>query len=321
MRNFSLKTRESSLHNSRVGKNVKVFLWVFVVFLLLFFSRGIMGVISTTFTTPLYYVQHYIETSAATVPVFIRSRMELLEQIRDLEEKVASNVGVESTLEFVTKENTELRTLLGATSTPRIVSGVIARPPYTPYDTIVIDRGSADGIRKDAPVYFGSNHALGYVRSVYEHHALVTLFSSSGVESTVYVFGPNFFTTAYGEGGGIVRLSVPQGVIIETGNIVILPSLDTGVIGVIDHIQSIPTEPEQHAYVTFDVPMQSLRLVSVGTVPLTPVTFDEAEEMVNTSERLLFTFPVPPELRFEAEATSTDAGTTHASSSTSTPIE
>lgn len=243
--------------------------------------------------------------------------MELLDQIRDLEAKLASQVGIESALDFAMKENTELRALLSASSTPRIAAGVIARPPHTPYDTIVIDRGRAEGILENTPVYYGSNQALGYVRSVYEHHALVTLFSSSGVESTVYVFGPNFFTTAYGEGGGIIRLSVPQGVEIEEGNIVILPSLDSGIMGTIDHIQSIPTEPEQHAYVTFDVPMQSLRLVSVGTVPLAPITFDEAEDVVDLNEQLLFTIPVPPEHRFETDATTTESGETHASSSTS----
>ncbi len=321
MKNFLSKTRESSLHNSKSGKNTKIFFWIFVVCTVLFFSREIVSTLSSALTTPFYFVHHYIQTSGATVPVFVRSRMELLDQIRGLEEKVLSQAGVDTTLQLLTIENNELRGLLGASSSPRIAGGVIARPPYTPYDTLIIDRGSAEGVLEDAPVFYGANRALGYVRKTFEHHALVTLFSSPGVESTVYVFGSNFFTTAYGEGGGVIRLSVPQGVAIKPEDVVILPSLDTGILGTIDHIQSIPTEPEQHAYVTFDVPLQSIRVVGVGITPvLSDTTFMEAKEAVQNAEHRLFTIPIPPEERFEGQATtSVESIQTGTTTTTSTP--
>ncbi len=258
-----------------------------------------------------------METSSATVPMFVRSRTELLRHTQELEQEVASNQGLAATLAYITAENTELRNLLSASSTPQIAAGVLARPPYTPYDTIVLDKGSEDGIVAYAPVYHGKGIALGYVHAVFPHMSYVTLFSSPGVESTVYIFGANLFTTAYGEGGGVVHLSVPQGIPLTKGDAVVLPSLHTGTLGVVDEIQSIATEPEQHAYVTLGVPLQSIRVVSVGTVPVNAVSFEEALTRVRTEEDKRFMIAVPEDERVQIRASSTPTQAT--STGTTTP--
>ncbi len=280
-------------------------------------GKGIVSTVTGGVSTALYTVRHYMETSSATVPVFIRSRMELLRYTQELEQEVAASQGVAATLAYITAENTELRNLLSASSSPQIVAGVLARPPYTPYDTIVLDKGSEDGIVEYAPVYHGKGIALGYVHAVFPHMSYVTLFSSPGVESTVYIFGANLFTTAYGEGGGVVHLSVPQGVPLTRGDAVVLPSLHTGTLGTVDEIQSIATEPEQHAYVTLGVPLQSIRIVSVGTTPVHTVSFDEALIHVREEEKR-FMIAVPENERLQVGASTTPTSTT-TTSTTTTP--
>ena len=312
-----MKTKGNYPLNSKETHGKKYLVWILVAFIILFFLRDIVSSVSSFVTTPFYIAVHYIETSGATIPVFIRGRMELLHQIQTLETEIASQQGNDTFHTFLEKENEELRNLLNASSSPTIVAGVIARPPFTPYDSIIIDRGSDDGITENAPVYYGSQMALGYIRKVFSHSAVVTLFSSPGVASTVYVFGPNLFTTAYGEGGGVIRLSIPQGISIEEGNLVILPSVDTGVLGSISSIQSIPTEPEQHAYVTFDIPLQSLRLVKVGTSPVEPTTYEDAVIGIEEEARGRFMFAVPKEAKMDFGSTTTSSGS--ASSSTNTP--
>jgi cell shape-determining protein MreC len=242
--------------------------------------------------------------------VYVRDRIALQKQIQLLEQEIASQQGIRTTLLYLEKENDELRALVGASTTPSITAGVIARPPFSPYDTVIIDRGADDGIVSSAPVYYGASRALGYVRTVYNKHALITLFSSPNVETTVYVFGPNIFTTAYGEGGGVIRISVPQGVAITEGDIVTLPSLAGGVLGTVHTVRSVPTEPEQHAYVVLDVPLQSLRLVRVSTQSQIPATFEDALGITQEVERTLFTVPVPRDYSADAYASTTDATTT-----------
>lgn len=306
MKNFSSKTKGNYLLNSKEKKPTKkYFVWIIVAFIVLFLGKGIVGSVSSVVTTPLFYVRHYLTVSTSAIPVYLRSHSDLLKQIQSLHEELAAEKGKEESFRIALLENEELRNLLSASSAPQIAAGVISRPPNTPYDTMIIDRGTADGIVEFAPVYYGNKMALGYVRQVYAHSALVALFSSPGVESTVYVFGPNLFTKAYGEGSGVVRISVPHGVTVEKGNMIILPSIDTGVLGTIDSVQSIPTEPEQRAYVTYDQSLQSIRIVSVGTEPLIPVTFEEAEAEVREREQALFNFSVPPGARMEFSTTST----------------
>ncbi len=297
---------------------MKYVVWIGAALCVLVLGKGMVSTVTGGISTTLYTIRHYAETSSATVPVFIRSRMELLHYTQELEQEIASNQGIAATLAYITAENDELRNLLSASSSPQIVAGVLARPPYTPYDTVVIDKGSEDGIVEYAPVYHGKGIALGYVHAVFSHMSYVTLFSSPGVESTVYIFGANLFTTAYGEGGGVVHLSVPQGVSLTRGDAVVLPSLHTGTLGTVDEIQSIATEPEQHAYVTLGVPLQSIRIVSVGTVPVNPVSFDEALTRVHEDEQKRFLIAVPEDERVR-ESASTTPMSAMTTSATTTP--
>jgi len=177
-------------------------------------------------------------------------------------------------------ENEELLSLMNIDDAERIAAAVTARPPYLPYDSLLIDRGTKDGIKEGAIVYRAYDQAIGLVSRVYQEGALVTLFSTPGVEATVYILGPNIYTTAYGEGGGIVRVSVPQGVSIVLGDVVIIPSLEIGVLGTIKDIKSVPTQPEQYGYVMSEAPIQSLNLVSVSSRVLQKRTFEEVESII-----------------------------------------
>lgn len=294
MRNYLLKTKASSRPKRDIRRlYVRLLLVVCVCGAVFLFREPLRGV-GGTIVSPWLFIRHYFNTSTAIVPVYFRERSVLESEIETLSQTLASYHGTRNAYTILEKENSELRALLGVTTTPSILAGVIARPPRTPYDTVIIDKGSRDGILEHAPVYYGSNMALGYIRAVYESYALVTLFSSPHVETTVYVFGPNMFTTAYGEGNGVIRISIPQGVTIKEGDLAILPALDGGVVGMIDTIQSIPSEPEQHAYITLETPLQSLRLVRVSQNAYTPVTFDRARIHTDNARDTLFTFPIPP---------------------------
>ncbi len=286
--NFHLNSKKTGAKRELIA--------VALAFCALFFAHDALRVTGSFVGDMVYRTQHYVRTSSATVPVFLRSRLDLVAEINALKDEVSEGKSSLATIAYLTEENNELRNLLSGTSTPRIAAAVIARPPYTPYDTLIIDRGGDDGIVPFAPVYLGTNRALGYVENVTAHSAHVTLFSSPGTRSTVYVFGSNIFTNAYGEGGGVVRISVPQGIPLSVGSPVVLPSFGAGVIGIVDEVQSIPTEPEQHGYVTLGAPLQSIRLVGVGTKPQERISFETAQTRVQEASTTLFTVDVPETL-------------------------
>jgi cell shape-determining protein MreC len=315
MKNFLQTKKTLSRHTHKTDTRIRVVLILAIAVLLLLFLRNLVGTAASFVTMPVYTLKHYLETSAATVPTYLRDRAALIEEKRTLEAQLAAEQGTALTLMQLSAENEELRSMLNASGTERIAAGIIARPPYAPYDTLVLDRGGDAGIREHAPVLYGSGLAIGFVRSVTADNAFVTLFSSPGVETTVYIFGPNIFARAYGEGGGVMRIIVPQGIALAQGNLVVLPSLDGGVFGAIDAIESTPTDPEQHAFVTLGAPIASLRLVSVGTQPIDPMDFSEAQKVVDAVAQTLFTFPTP-ELQSTENGTSSPTTTVRTASST-----
>lgn len=97
------------------------------------------------------------------------------------------------------------RTNLPAAST---LASVLARPPATPYDTLLVDAGRADGIQSGAAVWWPPGIYLGEVVDVRDQHAVVRLISSSRVRHTVRIDN-RLTTTVSGHGGGSMIASIP----------------------------------------------------------------------------------------------------------------
>lgn len=228
----------------------------------------------------------------------------------------AGSLAAEEELNYLRAENAELHRQLADNAEERIVAGVIGRPTSLPYDVLVIDRGEKDGVVKDAPVFAGSSQVIGFVAQSYPESAVVALVTTPNLTSTVYVYGPNIYTTAIGLGGGVFRIHVPQGVDIKEGDMVVIPSLSGGIYGSITAVDSIPSRPEQYGYVTSETPISSLRYVSVGKRPLSVISFDEAKAVVDTIRKDLLNVPVPEGVLIDAES---ELASSTAETATSTP--
>lgn len=310
MRNFSLKTRENSRLSTKRNTLIRVVVGFCVAIALLYVLSGLLGKAVSFVTAPVYGIRHWLAESSATVPLYFRSRNELLAQIGTLEERLVAQGGNEAILAQRTAENEELRGLLSIHDEVRVGASVIARPPYLPYDALLIDRGSDDGILEQAIVYYAHDRAIGIVSRVFAQSALVSLFSTPGMESTVYVVGPDVFTTAYGEGSGVTRVTIPQGIPLAEGDVVILPSLEVGVLGAVSAIESVSTQPEQNGFVTFEVPLQSIRTVSVSTRTLERVSFEDAQTYMKALDYEALTIEVPEMYRMPIDVSASATPTT-----------
>ncbi|MCA9325485.1 hypothetical protein KDA23_05490, partial [Candidatus Saccharibacteria bacterium] len=168
-----------------------------------------VSLVASLVITPVVMTEDWLLHSRDTVPMYLRDRNELIAAQRELERELAARDGSEYAINQLLVENEELRALLGTASTSRIGAGVIGRPTELPYDTILIDRGSRDGVVENAPVFAGAEQTIGFIGRVYPHTAVVVLATTPGISSTVYIYGPNIYTVAEGMGGGIIRVHVP----------------------------------------------------------------------------------------------------------------
>lgn len=297
MRMSSLKGKTSSHHRLSTGRRVWVIIAtvLFAALLALVFGQGIGSVVSLV-AKPARAARIWLSESTSVVPTYLRDVSSLIEERDTLRRELASHEGDAATVARLTEEVHLLRTLLSSTTTDSILSGVLARPNETPYDTLLIDRGMEHGVKERAVVYASSKIPIGTVSNVYPASALVTLFTTPGVRSTAYIYGPDIYTTTQGMGGGVMRVSVPQGIELSAGDPVILPSVDSGTYGLIEYVESVESSPLQYGFLTTPVSISSLRYVTVNRDSLDTVSYEEAKKIVENARDDFLRIDIPTEI-------------------------
>lgn len=294
MKKFSSTTKG---HSPRNWKIKAAFATLAVVIALGWLAPVLLTSVSAVVTYPAHVVRVWIEDSNHSLALYLRDKDELSDRITELERERAQKSGTAQSITRLQRENETLRTLLNQDAPDRLAARVLARPNQLPYDVLQIDRGRADGVVVDAPVFYGTDQVIGFVFHVTRDYSLVSLVTTPNQTATAYVLGPDIYTSAEGVGNGMLRVRLPQGVSVEEGDVVILPAVSSGVYGEIVHIETTPTQPEQFGYVPLQAPLQSLRYVTVGRDPLTPADFDEAAARVDAVRDDLFQLSIPEEFQ------------------------
>lgn len=155
---------------------------------------------------------------------------------------------------MLTNENQTLaQKIRGLSSLPRdanVVAGVIARPPSSPYDTLVLAGGLNEGITLGMEAFVplaGKAGAvgvpIGIVSDVLADVSRVTLFSAPGVTTNGWVGEKNVPIIIAGAGAGSLRTSVARSAGIGVGDTVSVPGPGHLAIGSVTRVDSDPNSP------------------------------------------------------------------------------
>ena len=152
---------------------------------------------------------------------------------RDLAVKNASlesdNAALSLENRTLTEKVKDLATLSSAiwrTGSPEsrsILAGVLARPPVTAYDTLILSVGMSVGVREGMGVFGAGGLPLGVISSVTADFSRATLFSAPGVNVAAWVGSARIPVTLTGAGAGAYTASTPRGARIAVGDTVFLP--------------------------------------------------------------------------------------------------
>lgn len=305
MQKSSLIKKANYRRTSPTKKIVQIILVLLLcgglVFIAPYFVRSIVSVA----WYPFDMMRIWVAESGSSLPMYIRERSKLVDELEALKIKIATEQGTDSTVKKLQIENTELRNLAGALPEARVLARVIGRPNTLPYDVLMLDRGTNHSVVLNAPVFLGADQVIGFVSKVTEKTSLVTLVTTAGFTSSAYIIGPNIYTFAEGMGGGILRVRVPQGIMLRTGDLVLLPAIDSGLYGTISYIETSVTQPEQYGFVSTSIPIQSLYYVSVGREAVVPHTYEEAEALIDTTKATLFKVELPEGVLVTPETSTT----------------
>ncbi|HAT68526.1 MAG TPA: hypothetical protein DCS20_02820 [Candidatus Yonathbacteria bacterium] len=157
----------------------------------------------------------------------------------------------------------ELEEKLGrAGNDDRVTARVLAGPGRTPYDTLVIDAGTEQGVQVlDRVVYAGAG-VVGTVVEAYPTSAKVSLFSSPDKETMVVIGTQAIPATAFGRGMGNFEAKIPQGSLVITGDTVLIPG-EHLIIGTVGAVEEKPAEPFMRVFFRTSFNIAAIQSVEV----------------------------------------------------------
>ena len=140
---------------------------------------------------------------------------------------------------------------------------VLSTPRTAGYDILLLDIGSAEGVREGNTVTGYDSVLLGRVESVGEHSARVALFSSPKSEVPVVFPKSGVDAVARGQGGGAFILEVPQDTEIQAGDAISLRSVSGKMVAVVAEVSIDPTDAFKTVYAAVPVNIYDLRHVGI----------------------------------------------------------
>ena len=192
------------------------------------------------------------------------SKRQLISKVTALQTTINSYDAQLSTLSQLQSENTALKAELGRTPAPSgILADVITLPNRSFYDTMVIDAGSAQGIKDDMVVYGFGSVALGDVTSVETDTATVTLYSQPNRQTSGTAVGSDVAVTLIGRGDGEYEVQLPRDVPFNVGDEVAAQSVYPATIATIEKVVTDPRDPFQELLAKAPVNLQALKWVIV----------------------------------------------------------
>lgn len=186
--------------------------------------------------------------------------------VAQLRAQLASTTAALADRDRLAAENAELKLELGrgAKDERRALAGVLLHPPGTPYDTLVIDAGQAQGIAVGDLVFAGAL-AIGTVDELYLTTARVILYSAPGLsyDATLTTEGGALPVSVEGQGAGSMSARVPSGTPVKAGDRVDFPGLAGGVTGTVTAVFGADTDTFKTVYLRLPIDLFALQYVYV----------------------------------------------------------
>jgi cell shape-determining protein MreC len=270
MKKTSLAKRNALLSSRNVSWGVRALAFVFFVLLLRLLAPNFFWQVST----PVFQTANALATKSHT---FFTSFSDAA-KLADLNEKITSeNAALAIENQTLLQKIANLGALLGAPAPqkeiPGILAGVVARPPMSPYDTLVLAVGLKGGVVLGMEAFGEGNVPVGIVSSVSNYFSRVTLFSAPGVSTAGWVGHANVPLTITGAGAGALLASVARAATVAVGDIVFVPGPGMLPIGSVIRVDSDPLSPG----VTLRIKLVSnpfeISWVVVRATGVVPVTF------------------------------------------------
>lgn len=226
--NSLLKSKPKS--NTKKTIFISLFLggfFILIQFLFPTFLRTIVGIVAR----PFWILRNASTDTSSGFFGYLQRQQTLQKENELLRDELWAFKAKEIQYELLKTEYTDLKTLVNASSTTgTLLARVISKPPFTPYDSFVVDRGSNDGVSVGDRVFAHEALIIGTVTSVASDFSYVTLFSSGGENQEFVLSRTGNAVAVSGRGGGNFEIVLPKDFDITIGDTLLEPSYDLGIV-------------------------------------------------------------------------------------------
>jgi cell shape-determining protein MreC len=214
-------------------------------------------------TSPVFKFSSFAAEKKDGFFFLFRNKQSLEEELNYLKEK---NIELENEailLESAGKENEELKIMLSRPDKKSyILSSIISRPPQSPYDIIVVDAGSDNGVKKGMRAIAYGSVLIGHVAEVFSGASKIKLVSYPGEETNLFIENGKISAIGLGLGGVNIEVKIPSSIKINSGDKINTEGTSHYLLGTADKIEADALNPFQK--IIFRMPVNLNELQKIG---------------------------------------------------------
>lgn len=193
-------------------------------------------------TSPFLRAGTHASVGVASAGSVFESKAALEQEIEQLR---MENARLTTESQTLAARVSDLTKLLGSRTEhgSGILAGIIARPPISPYDVLVVDAGTEEGVESGKLVFGAGGMPVGTVASASGQNARVLLFSAPGRETGAWVGDTRVPVTLIGKGSGAMVAQVARDAEIIVGAQVYVSGPGALPIGSVSEVITDPASP------------------------------------------------------------------------------
>ncbi len=236
-----------------------------LIFALEIFAGKPVGKFSLAVGGPVASVYTAVEHKLSFVAAFSSSKGSLIRENDRLTQELNNMQAQLLSFESLYKEHQELLSAYGRMPVfnPTVLGNVIAKPPQSPYDILVVDVGSKDGVGVGARVYGLGGQPIGRVSESANATAKLVLFSSNGEQTQAIVERTGATIVIVGTGGGNMEAEVSPDIDIVKNDRIILPEFNGAIVALVAEIDSRETSASKRVLFNAPTNIFNLRFVEI----------------------------------------------------------
>ncbi|MCX6703597.1 MAG: rod shape-determining protein MreC [Candidatus Zambryskibacteria bacterium] len=259
---FLLKNKPKSNVKKVVG--ISVLVCFFLLSLKFFFPRFLLSA-SLALASPVWKVRDMTQSTFSGFFGYFRRVSTLQSENEQLRLQLEILHIKEAGFDQIKTEYEDLKGLLNATSTPEVLlARVLSKPPFTPYDSLVLDKGSAKGVKVGDTVYANQALVLGRISQVTSGFSYATLFSSGGESGEFTISRTGVSVSVLGIGGGNFEISLPKDFDIVVGDTLLYPAYDEGIVAKVYAVDETSQNSFKKVYARIPGSLFKIKSVLIG---------------------------------------------------------